>query len=111
MYQVGMRGDDLKQAAMFSYITLARRIPADHPARQIRCAGRPGAGADGWGVGGVVLGDGPAVDCSGTAFAGYAFDGVVFHPQRTAADGTDELQPAVSLVRGPGDGRRGVGRD
>ena len=36
MYQVGMRGDDLKQAAMFSYITLARRIPADHPARQIR---------------------------------------------------------------------------
>src|ERR1039458_8685309 len=35
MYQVGMRGDDLKQAAMFSYITLAQRIPADHPARQI----------------------------------------------------------------------------
>jgi transposase len=31
-----MRGDDGKQAAMFSYITLEQRIPADHPARQIR---------------------------------------------------------------------------
>jgi transposase len=31
-----MRGDDPKQAAMFSYLTLAQRIPADHPARQIR---------------------------------------------------------------------------
>src|SRR5450755_1682546 len=31
-----MRGDDEKQAAMYSYVTLAQRIPADHPARQIR---------------------------------------------------------------------------
>jgi transposase len=31
-----MRGDDQKQSAMFSYLTLAQRIPADHPARQIR---------------------------------------------------------------------------
>jgi transposase len=31
-----MRGDDTKQAAMFSYITLERRIPADHPLRGIR---------------------------------------------------------------------------
>jgi transposase len=31
-----MRGDDEKQAAMFSYLTLAQRIPVDHPARQIR---------------------------------------------------------------------------
>jgi transposase len=30
-----MRGDDQKQSAMFSYITLAERIPSDHPARQI----------------------------------------------------------------------------
>ena len=33
---MSMRGDDQKQAAMFSYLTLAQRIPADHPARQIR---------------------------------------------------------------------------
>jgi transposase len=31
-----MRGDDQKQAAMFSYLTLAQRIPDDHPARAIR---------------------------------------------------------------------------
>jgi len=31
-----MRGIDQKQAAMFSYLTLAQRIAADHPARQIR---------------------------------------------------------------------------
>jgi transposase len=31
-----MRGDDQKQTAMFSYLTLAQRIAMDHPARQIR---------------------------------------------------------------------------
>jgi transposase len=31
-----MRGDDQQQTAMFSYLTLAQRIPADHPVRQIR---------------------------------------------------------------------------
>jgi transposase len=31
-----MRGADHEQAAMFSYVPLAQRIPADHPARQIR---------------------------------------------------------------------------
>jgi transposase len=31
-----MRGNDQQQTAMFSYLTLAQRIPADHPARQIR---------------------------------------------------------------------------
>ena len=33
---MSMRGEDQKQAAMFIYLTLAQRIPADHPARQIR---------------------------------------------------------------------------
>jgi len=36
IYPSSMRGDDQQQAAMFSYLTLAQRIPADHPARQIR---------------------------------------------------------------------------
>src|ERR1039457_480687 len=31
-----MRGEDHKQAAMYSYVTLAQRIPADHPGGQIR---------------------------------------------------------------------------
>jgi len=33
---ISMRGDDQQQTAMFSYLTLAKRIPMDHPARQIR---------------------------------------------------------------------------
>jgi len=31
-----MRGSDIQQAAMFSYLTLERRIPAGHPLRAIR---------------------------------------------------------------------------
>jgi transposase len=31
-----MRGEDLKQTAMYSYVTLGQRIPADHPLRAIR---------------------------------------------------------------------------
>ncbi len=31
-----MRGGDEKQSAMYSYVTLSQRIPADHPARAIR---------------------------------------------------------------------------
>jgi transposase len=31
-----MRGEDEKQAAMFSYVTMEQRIPADHPMRRIR---------------------------------------------------------------------------
>jgi hypothetical protein len=30
-----MRGDDQKQTAMFSYLTLAQRIPMDHPAHNL----------------------------------------------------------------------------
>lgn len=36
IYQRSMRGHDTKQTAMFSYLTLAQRIPVDHPAREIR---------------------------------------------------------------------------
>jgi transposase len=31
-----MRGEDQKQTAMYSYVTLSQRIPSDHPARAIR---------------------------------------------------------------------------
>src|SRR5271156_4735360 len=31
-----MRGDDKHQAAMFRYVTMEQRIPADHPMRRIR---------------------------------------------------------------------------
>jgi transposase len=31
-----MRGDDKRQAAMFSYVTMEQRIPCDHPMRRVR---------------------------------------------------------------------------
>ena len=31
-----MRGQDTQQAAMFSYVSLEERIPADHPLRAMR---------------------------------------------------------------------------
>jgi transposase len=31
-----MRGEEEKQTAMYSYVTMAQRIPADHPARGVR---------------------------------------------------------------------------
>jgi len=31
-----MRGEDQLQTAMYSYVTLAQRIPVDHPVRRIR---------------------------------------------------------------------------
>ena len=31
-----MRGDDLQQAAMFSYLSPEQRVPIDHPLRPIR---------------------------------------------------------------------------
>jgi transposase len=44
---MNMRGDDKQQAAMFSYLTMEQRIPADHPMRRIRAmADRALAGMD-----------------------------------------------------------------
>src|SRR2546422_11764622 len=40
-----------------------------------------------------------------------AVAGVVLAAERAVAEGGDELQPAVPLVRWVGDGRRGVGCD
>ncbi len=31
-----MRGDEQQQAAMFSYINLEQRVPAEHPLRAVR---------------------------------------------------------------------------
>lgn len=33
---IGMRGEGQQQGAMFSYVTMEQRIPADHPIRRIR---------------------------------------------------------------------------
>ncbi len=44
-----MRGQDNDQGAMFSYITLEQRIPADHPLRAIRAlTAHSGASIGSW---------------------------------------------------------------
>lgn len=52
---------------------------------------------------------GPPEHCPGEADSRVAVAGAVFDSKRTHADGANLLQHAVSLVRRPGDGRRGVG--
>src|SRR5207253_4785862 len=105
-----MRGDDRQPDAMFSYVSAEKRVPADHPLRAIRS------------VVDEVLRD---MSCE---FDGlYATIGrpsipperllrdqllqILFHSERAPADGAAGLQPAVSLVRGPRDGRADLGHD
>jgi len=106
-----MRGDDQKQTAMFSYLTLAQRIPADHPLRRIRAIF--GWYAEGLvdALRGTVRTAGAAFDSAREAAAGAVAADSVCHPQRAAANGADELQPAVSLVCGFEPGRCGMGHD
>src|SRR2546427_8358187 len=98
--EVDMRGDDLEnQGAMWSYVPMEQRIPADHPLRVMRPL-----------VDAVLrelalLARGPALDRAREAAARSAVTSAVHDPQRAAADGATRLQPAVSLVRGSGDGR------
>src|SRR5438093_11210963 len=104
--EVRMRVDDQEnQGAMWSYVPMEQRIPADHPLRVMR----PLVDA--------VLRElsprfaelysrvGRPSDRAREAAARAAVAGAVHDPQRAAADGATRLQPAVSLVRGSGDGR------
>ena len=91
---------------MFSYLTLAQRIPMDHPARQIRAlVDRALERMD------AELEKLYSVDRPRAAAAGHTVDDSLLDSLGAAVDGADELQLALSLVCGPGDGRRGVGRD
>ena len=104
-----MRGRDDRSEGLFSYVRLEERIPADHPLRAIRGVGGRGFGGAERAVRGAVLGDGPAVDPAGDAAAGDAAAGVLLGPLGAAADGADQLQPVVPLVRRPVDGRARCG--
>jgi hypothetical protein len=75
------------------------------------CVGGPCFRAYGRGSGCDVFVQRPSVDCSGASLAGAVADGSPLDPVRASTDGTAGLQPVVSLVRGAGDGRPGVGCD
>src|SRR5579859_2287929 len=71
----------------------------------------PGVGRDVETVRSAVLGGGSAIDSAGTALARPVVTGVLLDSQREPAHGTARLQPAVPLVRGPGDRRPSMGSD
>ena len=107
-----MRGADEQPGSMFSYVSLEERVPAgssvagdppDHRSRagaalaaaSARCMcnfGRPSIPPE-------------------KLLRALAAAGALHDSQRAAADGAAGLQPAVSLVRGPGHGRRRVVAD
>jgi hypothetical protein len=107
---VGVRGDDEQSGHLFSYLSPEQRVPADHPLRAIRAM--------------TVK----ALRRLSPRFASiYATTGrpsippehllralllqVLYSVQRTDADGAAGIQPAVSLVRRSGHGRRCVGAE
>src|SRR5262249_29060153 len=104
-----MRGDDVQQGAMFSYLSPEQRVPADHPLRPIRkmvdtvlkrLAGR---------FEGHVCRRRTALDCSREAAARFGLAVPLFGAQRADVDGTVGLQPPVPPVCGPEYGRSGLG--
>ena len=95
-----MRGKDEQQLDVFSYISPEQRVPQDHPLRLLRVmtdealrnlqprfnklyakTGRPSIAP------GETVASAPAASAS-------------LRAQRTDADGTIRLQPAVPMVRG-----------
>ena len=111
MVREGMRGEDQQQNQMFSYLSPETRVRKDHPLRAIRAMVDEVLSQLVATVRQHVRQRGPAVDCAGEVVASAVAADAVLDPQRAAADGTDRLQPAVPLVRGPERGRRGLGRD
>src|SRR5207253_3146815 len=104
-WEVRMRGDDRDEVgAMWSYVPMEQRIPAEHPLRVMRPM------VDGVlrelspRFGEALLAGGSPVDCAREAAARPAAAGAVHDPERAPVDGAARRQPAVSLVRGPGDG-------
>ena len=106
-----MRGADEQPGSMFSYVSLEERVPADHPLRAIRRITDRALARLSPQFGQAVYQFRAAVDPAGEAVARVAAAGALHDPQRAAADGAAGLQPAVSLVRGPGHGRRRVVAD
>ena len=94
-----MRGDDLQQAGMFSYLSPEQRVPQDHPLRAIRklCdAVFCGTVAT---VRQTLRPHGAPFDRTGEVAARAVAASALQRAQRATADGRTRLQHAVSLVR------------
>src|SRR5256886_15906983 len=95
--EVRMRGDDREdQGAMWSYVPMERRIPADHPLRPMRPL-----------VDTVLRDLSPRFaelysrDCAGEAVARPVAAGAVHDPELFFFYGAAPPQPPLSLLPGP----------
>jgi len=72
-----MRGDDLEQMDVFSYVSAEQRIAKDHPLRGIRGMVDEASAGDVFAFRRVVCARRAAVDCAGEAGAGASVAGAV----------------------------------
>ena len=106
-----MRGDDQQTGHLFSYLSPEQRVPADHPLRAIRRMTDAALTAVVAALRAMYSQTGRPSIPPEQAAAGVAAADSVLGAQRAAVDGAAGVQPAVPLVRRPGDGRRGVDAD
>ena len=93
-----MRGDDIQQGAMFSYLAPEQRVPANRPLRPIRKMVDRGVEAPVGALRSHVCRGRTALDCSRKAAACFGPAVPLIGAQRAPVDGTARLQPAVPLV-------------
>ena len=103
-----MRGADEQPGSMFSYISPEERVPADHPLRAVRRITDRALERLSPRFGTLYVNFGRPSIRAGEAAPRLAAASDLHHPQRAAVDGATGLQHPVSLVRGPGHGRRRV---
>src|SRR5207244_8504593 len=108
---MAMRGADGQQSGMFSYVSPERRIPADHPLRPIREMTDEVLRHLSRRAAGLYAKRRPALHRPREAAPGPAAAGPLLRAERAAAHGAARIQSPLSLVRRPGHGRPGVGRD
>ena len=98
-----MRGDDLQQFQVFSYVTPEERVPTDHPLRAIRKTVDEVLRSMSRQFDKLYAETGRKSIPPGTVAGAVAAD-LLLGAQRADVDGATALQPVVPLVRGAGDG-------
>src|SRR5918994_3262239 len=94
-----MRGWDERRGALFSYVDLEVRVPADHPLRPIRATVNEALAALEGEFASLYARLGAALDPTREAGAGHAPAGVLFRPLGEPAHGADRVRPSLPLVR------------
>jgi hypothetical protein len=76
-----MRGKDIQQSAMFSYVSPENRVPADHPLRPVLLMADLALKALSPVFQRMYATFGPSLDSARETTAGFAAAGSVHHPQ------------------------------